>query len=681
MTKTSSNPLLEGLRSGKYNTICFDKIKTEHFIPAIDEALVQAQKNIDILRANTDAPTFENTILALEFASELLDEVSNIYFNLMGIHSDDAFKALAQEIGPKMSVFSSAIIMDPVIFGRVKTLYDNREALNLNTEDMRLLETNYLSFVRNGALLDDDQKEKLKAINIEMSKLGPLFSKNVLSATNAFELHITDKAKLEGLPESAMKAAEFLAKQKGKESGWLFNLQVPSMLPVVKYAKNRELRKTLNMKYGSRAFKDAFDNQDLVKKIASLRQDRAELLGFSTHADYVLQQRMAENPTTVMNFLNRIYDVAYPAAKKEYTQLQKFAKELDGIEELQGWDGAYYSTKLKKQTFNFDDEEVRPYLKMENVLNGIFTIAQKLYGLNFKEIEVPVYHESVMVYEVTEANGDYVGLIYLDLYPRDTKRGGAWMSSFLTQGLRNGKIERPQVIVCASLTPSTEDTPSLLTLNEASTIFHEFGHALHGLLSNCTYTSLASPNVYWDFVELPSQVMENWLIEKEAMDLFAVHYKTGEKIPAELVEKIKKAQTFQAGMANVRQLGLSYLDMAWHAQDPRNVKDVAAFEDEVNEKTRLYPVNPDKNTSCSFSHIFAGGYSSGYYSYKWAEVLDADAFELFLEKGIFDPATAASFRHEILARGNTEHPMNLYKRFRGRKPDADALLRRDGLLK
>lgn len=678
---TNRNPLLDGLRSGTYNTICFEKIKTEHFIPAIDEALKQAQANIDALRTNNEAPTFANTIDALEFASELLDEVSNIYFTLMSCNSDDEFKALAQEIGPKMSAYSSSILMDPVIFDRVKTIYENREDFELTDEQHRLLEINYRSFVRNGALLDDDKKAQLKEINIEMSKLGPQFGKNVLSATNSFELHITDKAELDGIPESALKAAAFMAKQKGKDGGWLFNLQVPSMLPVIKYAKNRELRKTLNKAYGSRAFNDQFDNQEILKKIAGLRLKRAQLLGYDTHAHYVLEQRMAEDPTTVMHFLDGIYKVAHPAAKKEHAELCDFARELDNLDTLQGWDAAYYSNKLKQQKFEFDDEEVRPYLQMEKVIDGMFTVANKLYGINFKQVEVPVYHESVVAYEVTEKNGDYTGLIYLDLYPRETKRGGAWMTSFLTQGTLNGSLQRPQVLICANLTPSTEDTPSLLRLDEAGTLFHEFGHALHGLLSDCTYTSLASPNVYWDFVELPSQVMENWLTEKEALDLFAVHYETGEKIPMELVEKIKKAQTFMSGMANIRQLSLGYLDMAWHATDPTDVDDVAAYENKVSEKTRLYPADASKNTSCSFSHIFAGGYSSGYYSYKWAEVLDADAFEFFKEKGIFDAETATSFRTEILARGNTKHPMDLYVQFRGRKPDADALLRRDGLLK
>lgn len=512
--------------------------------------------------------------------------------------------------------------------------------------------------------------------------MSPKISQNLLKSTNAFELHITDEKDLEGLPEGAKEAAAFAAKKKGKDGGWLFNLQIPSVLPIYKYAKNRKLREKMNRAYGARAYNDDFDNREILKKIAQLRQERAELLGYKTHAQYVLEERMAETPETVQEFLERVYSVAFPAAKKEIEEIKKLAKETDALEDLQSWDSAYYSERLKKITYDYDEEELRPYFKVENVIDGLFKVARKLYNITFKELkDIPVYHTEVKVYEVDDKDGSHLGLLYMDLFPRETKRNGAWMTNFKTQGLSHGKIRRPHVGIVANLTPSTDKKPSLLELSEVQTLFHEFGHALHGLLSDCTYQTLASPNVYWDFVELPSQIMENWTLEKEALDMFAVNYKTSEKMPDELIQKVKKAQNFNKGMANIRQLSFGFLDMAWHANDPRAIEDVAEFEDKVFEKTRLLPKVDGTNQSCSFGHIFAGGYSSGYYSYKWAEVLEADSFELFKEKGIFNQDIADSFRKNILAKGNTAHPMELYMKFRGREPDPDAMLKRDGLLK
>ena len=681
MKDIKNNPLLSGKRVGKYEAFPFDEFKTEHFLPAVDYALEEAKGNIAKLSADDSEPTFENTLMAMEDCSELLDYVTTVFFNLMGMESDNDFKALAQQIAPKLSELSSSITLDPVIFQKVKTLYENQENLELDAEQQRLLKKTYKSFVRNGANLNDEDKQKLREINQEMSKLNPQFSNNVLNATNAFVLHITDKAELAGIPESALEAAAFTAKKAGKEEGWLFNLQYPSMLPILTYAENRELRKKISGAYGSRAFRDEFDNQEILKKIANYRHQRAQLLGYETHAHYTLEERMAQNPETVMEFLDKIYDAAIDAAKSEVTELCEFAKKLDNIETLEAWDAGFYTEKMKKEKFDFDEEELCPYFKAENVISGVFAIAKKMYGIDFKQVDnIPVYHEEVKTFEVFKGE-DFVGLLYVDLHPRATKRGGAWMTTFRSQGLQQGKVKRPHVAIVANLTPSTDTTPALLRLGEVTTVFHEFGHALHALLSDCHYSTLASPNVYWDFVELPSQIMENWVTEKEALNLFAKHYQTGEVIPDELVEKVKKLQQFHAGMANIRQLSLGYLDMAWHSADPSKVEDVAKFEAEVSEKTRLYPKNPDKNTSVAFSHIFAGGYSSGYYSYKWAEVLEADAFEKFKEDGIFNTETAASFRDNILARGNTKHPMDLYKAFRGRKPDADALLKRDGLLK
>ena len=679
MNNKEKNPFLKPFDT-PFDTVPFDKITKENFMPAVEKGLEDAWKNIEKIKDNTDDPNFDNTILAFETSGELLDKVANTYFNLYSAESGDEFKALAQKISPMLAEFQSKVLMDPELFKRVEKIYQNQEGLN--DEQKRLVENFYKQFVRNGALLPPEKKKRLKEINTEISTLSPKYSQNVLKATNAFELHITDEAELEGIPQNAKDAAAFTAKKKGKEGGWLFTLQVPSVLPVLKYASNRKLRETISRAFSARAFKGEFDNREILKKIADLRQERAELLGYKTHAEYVLEERMAEKPKTVADFLERIYSIAYPAAKDEVRELAKLAKELDNIDELNSWDSSYYAEKLKKIKYDFDEEELRPYFKVENVVEGLFKVAEKLYNITFAEVKnVPVYNEEVKVYELKDKDGSHLGLLYVDLFPRETKRSGAWMTNFKTQGYENGEIRRPHVAIVANLTPSTDKNPSLLELNEVRTLFHEFGHALHGLLSDCTYKTLASPNVYWDFVELPSQIMENWVMEKQALDLFAQHYKTGEKLPDELIQKVKDAENFNKGMSNIRQLTFGFLDMAWHAHDPRKIDDVKAFEDEVNEKTRLYPKVDGGSISCIFSHIFAGGYSSGYYSYKWAEVLEVDSFQLFKENGIFNQEIADSFRKNILVRGNTAPPMELYVKFRGREPDPDAMLKRDGLLK
>jgi len=679
MKKQDMNPFFQSYNT-PFDTIPFDKIRLEHFMPAIEEGLKDARESIQVIKDNPEKPNFDNTILALQINGELLDEVTTVYFNLYGAESNDEFKALAQKISPMLAQFQSQVMTDSELFKRVEKVYKNQEGLN--PEQKRLVEHYYKQFVRNGANLPPEKKKKLEEIDKELSTLSPKFSQNVLKSTNAFELHITDEKDLDGLPEGAKEAAAFTAKKKGKDGGWLFNLQIPSVLPIYKYAKNRKLREKINRAYGARAFNDEFDNREILMRIAQLRQERAELLGYKTHAQYVLEERMAETPETVEGFLERVYSVAFPAAQKEVEEIQKLAKETDDIVDFQTWDSAYYSEKLKKIKYNYDEEELRPYFKVENVIDGLFKVAEKLYGITFKQLkDIPVYHEEVKVYELDDKDGSHLGLLYMDLFPRETKRNGAWMTNFKTQGFSHGEIRRPHVGIVANLTPSSDKKPSLLDISEVQTLFHEFGHALHGLLSDCTYQTLASPNVYWDFVELPSQIMENWTLEKEALDMFAKNYKTGEKMPDELIQKVKKAQNFNKGMANIRQLSLGFLDMAWHAQDPRNIEDMVAFEEKVIDKTRLYPKVEGTNTSCSFGHIFAGGYSSGYYSYKWAEVLEADSFELFKEKGIFNQEIADSFRKNILAKGNTAHPMELYVKFRGREPDPDAMLKRDGLFK
>ena len=674
-----NNPLVKP-SPHKYGAVPFNEIKQEHFIPALEYAIKKAEKTLDEVKTNTDTATFENTALPMETCSELMETISLTYFNLMGAESDNDFKELAQQISPKLSAFSNNVHLDSQLFAKVKYLYENIENDNLNAEQKRLVSESYKGFTLNGALLNDTDKEKVRKIDEELSKLSPKFSQNTLNATNEYTYYTEDKSELSGIPEMVVSQAAETAQKKDKKSGWMFTLQMPSYIPVMQYADNRKLRETLSREFGKISFGGKFDNQDIIKKMVALRYEKAQILGFEDHADYTLQKRMAKTTETVMNFLSRLYDVYYPSAQKELDEMRELARK-DGVEEMQAWDSAYYSQKLKKQKYDFDQEELRPYFKSENVIDGIFQVAGLMYGLKFKEInDVPVYHEEVQVFEVHEDNGDFLALFYIDLHPRETKNGGAWMTCWRPQGLYKGKVDRPLVSIVGNLTPSTEDKPSLLTFMEVNTIFHEFGHALHGMLSKVTYRSLASPDVYWDFVELPSQIMENWLGEKETLSLFAKHYETGEIIPDELIEKIKKSQSFNAGTMGLRQLSLGMLDMAWHTGDPSKIDDVVKFEDEAIEKTRLLPKVEGSTISCQLGHIFGGGYSAGYYSYKWAESLDADAFEYFKENGIFNKKIAESFRKNILEKGNTEPPMDMYVKFRGKEPDPDALLRRDKLI-
>lgn len=678
---TTTNPLLKPF-TNKDQAVPFDLIKVEHYVPAVEEAIKVAKENVAKIKANSAAPDFENTILALESASELADKVAGIYGNLEVAHADEALQALAKEIYPRLTALSSDISLDPEIFARVKAVYDKRESLNLNQEQSRLLEKTYLSFTRNGALLSAADKETLRQIDQELSVLGPKFSENVLKATNSFEMILDKKEDVDGLPEGILEGAAALAESKGHKGKWAFNLQIPSYLPFMTYATNRGLREKMWTAYSSRAFKGEFDNQANVLKIVELRDKRAKVLGFATHAEFVLAERMAKNPTTVMEFLNKILKASKPAGQKDVAELSEFAKNLDGLTEIKPWDVAYYSEKLKEEKYAFNEEDLRPYFKLENVVEGVFAHAKKLYGLTFKENKsIPVYHPEVKVYEIfEEASGKYMGLFYTDYFPRETKKGGAWMTQFRGQGLIEGEMKRPHVSIVCNFTQPTPTKPSLLTYDEVRTLFHEFGHALHGMLSECTYQSLSGTSVYWDFVELPSQIMENWVGEKEGLDIFARHYETNEPMPADLIEKLKRSQKFQAGYASCRQVQFGLMDMAWHSTDPATIKDVDAFEDKATAETRLFPKVEGSNSSCSFSHIFAGGYSAGYYSYKWAEVLDADAFEYFKEEGLFNQTVAKKFKDNILSRGGTEHPMDLYKKFRGREPDPNALLRRDGLI-
>lgn len=665
----------------KHDTAPFSAIKTEDFMPAFKEGIDMARKEIDDIVANPESPSFENTIAAMSYSGEILERVSSIFFNLHSAETNDEIQKIAMEVSPLLSEFGNDIRLNKELFERVKAVYDKRDSLELTPEQTTLLEKKYKSFSRNGANLPEDKKTKLREIDKELSKLSLEFGENVLAETNAFQLHITNEADLSGLPEGTIEAARELAMSLEKE-GWVFTLDYPSYMPFMTYADNRELRKKMAIAFGAKGFQNnEFDNQKIVLDIVRLRHERANLLGYKSHADFVLEERMAENPEKVKSFLQDLLAKAKPAAQKEFAELSAFAKEIDGLDHLEKWDGAYYSEKLKQKLFNLDDEKLKPYFKLENVLNGAFTIAGRLYGLSFKEVQdIDKYHKDVTTYEVTDENGQLVAIFYADFFPRKGKRNGAWMTSFKPQYIKDGVDERPHVSIVCNFTKPTETKPSLLTFNEVTTLFHEFGHALHGMLANTVYPSLSGTSVYWDFVELPSQVMENWCYEPEALALFAHHYQTGEMIPMEYIEKIKESASFQEGMATLRQLSFGLLDMGWHSQDPSGITDVKSFEQEQFATTQLYPDVKENAMSTAFSHIFQGGYSSGYYSYKWAEVLDADAFEYFQEKGIFDKETATKFRDNILSKGGTEHPMLLYKRFRGQEPKPDALLRRAGLL-
>ncbi|KJD37067.1 peptidase M3 [Tamlana sedimentorum] len=674
--------LLNQKFSTKYNTAPFSKIENSFYLEAFKKGIEDAKMEIDGITNNPATPTFKNTIEALDFSGEQLNRISSIFFNLNSAETNEEIQKIAQEVSPLLSEFSNDVTLNEALFKRVKAVYNAKDSLNLTTEQQTLLDKKYKGFSRNGANLPDEKKQELREIDKELSQLSLKFGENVLAETNKYELHITNEADLDGLPESAIEDAKQTAEQKEKE-GWIITLQYPSYVPFMTYAKNRELRKKLSLAFASKGFNnDELDNQDIVLKIVKLRHKRANLLGYKTHAHFVLEERMAKNPETVTTFLNDLLEKAKPAAKQEFDKLTEFAKELDGIDQLQKWDASYYSEKLKQKLFDLDDEKLKPYFKLENVINGVFTIANKLFGLQFEEInDIDKYHNDVLTYKVTDTEGNYISIFYADFFPREGKRGGAWMTVYKPQYKKDGKNDRPHISIVCNFTKPTKNKPSLLTFNEVTTLFHEFGHALHGMLANTTYPSLSGTSVFWDFVELPSQVLENWCFEKEALELFATHYETGEVIPMDLIEKIKASATFNEGMQTLRQISFGLLDMSWHAgESPENISSVKAHELEAFKNTQLYPDVAENCMSTSFSHIFQGGYSSGYYSYKWAEVLDADAFEYFKEVGIFSKTVATKFKDNVLSQGGTEDPMVLYKRFRGKEPEPEALLKRAGLI-
>ncbi len=670
-----NNPLIQ-----PFETVPFTKIKIQHFKPAFIETIKIAKQEIDLLTKNNENPTFKNTIEALDYSGNQLSRISSIFFNLNSAETNDEIQKIAQEVSPLLTAFSNDIRLNTALFERVKSVYNKKANLDLNQEQLMLLEKKYKSFARNGANLSVEDKEKLRKIDTKLSKLALKFGENVLAATNAYTLHITDKKDLNGLPEGTIEMAKQTAELKGKK-GWIFTLDYPSYIPFMTYASNRELRKKMALAFGARAFQDnANNNEQIVLKIVNLRQQRANLLSYKTHAHFVLEERMAKTPKTVLDFSQELLDKAKPAALKEFNELCDFAKK-DGIDLLQKWDSAYYSEKLKKQHFDLDQEQLKPYFKLENVIAGAFTVAHKLYDLNFEKINnIDVYHKDVLTYKVTNNQKDFIAYFYADFFPRKGKRNGAWMTSFKDQWKKDGENSRPHISIVCNFTKPTKTKPSLLTFNEVTTLFHEFGHALHGMLANTTYPSLSGTNVPWDFVELPSQILENWCYEKEALELFAKHYKTNEIIPMELVEKIKASASFHEGMQTLRQLSFGMLDMQWHGQDPSKITKVKDFENQAFKDTKLYPEVAENCMSTAFSHIFQGGYSAGYYSYKWAEVLDADAFAYFKEQGVFNKEIATKFKDNILSKGGTKDPMELYKDFRGKAPKPDALLKRAGLL-
>ncbi|EPH08371.1 oligopeptidase A [Myroides odoratimimus CCUG 12700] len=664
-----------------HGTAPFTQIKTEDYIPAFKKAIQDTKAEIDTITANVATPTFENTLEALAYSGMELDVLSNIFFNLNSAETNDEMQKIAQEVAPMLSALGNDISLNEELFKRVKAVYEQKETLNLTIEQETLLTKNYKSFVRNGALLSEDKKERLRAIDAELSTTALKFGENVLAETHKYQLHITEEKDLAGLPEGAIEEARALAEQEGKE-GWIFTLDYPSYIPFMTYADNRELRKEMAIASGKKAFQDnEHNNEANVLKIVNLRHERANLLGYATHAHFVLEERMAQSPDKVNAFLEELLVKAKPAADKEFAELTAFAQKTDKVDVLEKWDGSYYSEKLKQERFSLDDELLKPYFQLENVLDGAYQVANKLYGLVFTEVQtIEKYHADVRTFEVTNEQGDFIAVFYTDFFPRKGKRNGAWMTSFKNQYIKDGINERPHISIVCNFTKPTATKPSLLTFNEVTTLFHEFGHALHGMLANTTYPSLSGTNVYWDFVELPSQVMENWCYEKEALELFAKHYQTGETIPMELVEKIKESASFLEGIATVRQLSFGLLDMGWHGQDPTAITSLKDFETKQFASTQQYPDVKENAMSTSFSHIFQGGYSSGYYSYKWAEVLDADAFAYFKDNGIFNKEVATKFKDYVLSQGGTDHPMTLYKKFRGQEPTPDALLKRAGLL-
>jgi peptidyl-dipeptidase Dcp len=677
---TTMNPFFQAYDT-PYNVPPFDKIKNEHFKPAILEGIKRHEEEINAIANAASEPTFDNTILAMENAGELLSNVNVVFSNFNSANTNKEIQNIAKATAPNLSAYRDNIYLNEKLFARVKTLWDTKETLGLNLEQAKILDNSYKDFVRSGANLSDSDKGILRKINGELSLTSLKYGQNILAETNKYELVIESKKDLAGLPQGLIDAASADAKAKGKEGKWVFTLSNSSVMPFLQYSSNRELRKQIWNAYQTRGnHDDEFDNKKNAVELANLRGQKARLLGYKSHADYVLEESMAKTPENVNKLLNDLWKPALQIAKTEASDIQKMMAK-DGVKgAVQPYDWRYYTEKIRKERFDLDEEELRPYFSLENVRKGVFQVTEKLYGIQFKELNnVPKYHQDASVWEVTEANGTLVGVIYMDFFPRDSKRGGAWMTSYRTQKTVDGKRLAPVISIVCNFTKPSGDTPALLTFDEVSTFFHEFGHALHGLLSNVTYRSLAGTSVPRDFVELPSQIMENWAAEPEVLKMYAKHYKTGEVIPEALVNKLKKAGTFDQGFATTEYLAASLLDLAYHSQAKDITTDANSFEKTAMTKIGLIESIIPRYRSTYFSHIFSGGYSSGYYSYIWSGVLDTDAFEVFKTTTLFNPEKAKSFRENVLEKGGTEDPMVLYKRFRGAEPSIEPLLRKRGL--
>ena len=682
MNTHRENPFLHAYGT-PHETVPFNRIELNDYEPAIREGMDEEDREIERITDNTEPPTFENTILALENSGALLERVTTVFFNLMSAETCDEMDALAEKMMPELSEHSNNISLNPKLFSRIKQVYAQKESLKLTAEEEQLLQKTYDGFMRNGADLSDSDKEIYRKLSAELSSLTLKFAQNHLKETNSFELVLTDKNELEGLPESTVEAARHAAEEKGKKDCWMFTLQAPSYVPFMKYSAKRGLRKKLYMAYNTQCtHANEYNNTEIVKRIVNIRMEMAQLLGFKDFADYVLRKRMAENSGNVYKLLNDLLDAYSPAARKEVEEVEKLARETEGENFiLMPWDFSYYAEKLKDRKYSLNDEELRPYFELGKVKQGVFGLATRLYGITFKENkEIPVYHPDVQAYEVYDKDGSYLAVLYADFHPRAGKRSGAWMTSYKEQWTdAEGNNSRPHVSITTNFTKPTSDRPALLTFAEVTTFLHEFGHALHGIFANTRFKSMSGTNVYWDFVELPSQIMENFATEKEFLSTFARHYVTGEPIPEELIRRIIDSYNFNAAYACLRQVSFGLLDMAWYTRTSPFEGDVKAYEKESWTKAQTLPQPDETCMSVQFGHIMSGGYAAGYYSYKWAEVLDADAFSLFQEKGIFNSKVAQSFRDCILSKGGTEHPMTLYKRFRGQGPTIDALLRRNGI--
>jgi peptidyl-dipeptidase Dcp len=675
----NQNPFLTAYNT-PHETTPFHLIQTEHFEPAVSAGIEEQNREIEEIIHNPDTPTFANTIVALERSGKTLDRITTVFGNLLSAETSDEMQAIAERIMPQLTEHSNNISLNEKLFSRIKSVYESEEKSSLNQEEKMLLHNTYDGFIRSGANLSEKQKERFRELSSELSILTLKFSQNNLKEKNSYELLLTSE-QLEGLPESAMAAYAQTAKEKGKEN-YIVTLDAPSYIPFMKYCKNRELREQLHRAYNTQCTHDnEYNNLEIVKKLVNLRLERAQLLGFETAADYVLSKRMAANSNNVYQLLNQLLEAYTPAALKEVAEVQALAKEQEGEDfQLMPWDWAYYSRILKEKKFNLDEESLRPYFELNRVIEGVFGLATRLYGITFQENkDIPVYHADVKAYEVYDKDNTFLAVLYTDFHPRASKRSGAWMTSYKEQWTDEKGNSRPHISVTMNFTKPSAEKPALLTFGEVNTFLHEFGHALHGMFANTTYQSMSGTNVYWDFVELPSQIMENFAIEKEFLNTFAKHYQTGEPIPSELIQRLVDASNFNVAYACLRQLSFGFLDMAWYTRTTPFDGDVRTYEKEAWQKAQVLPDIEDACMTVQFSHIMAGGYSAGYYSYKWAEVLDADAFSLFKEKGIFNEETANSFRENVLSKGGTEHPMVLYKNFRGKEPNINALLERNGI--